>query len=98
MKDKIHWKADKAAPALFSCQKNYNNFFGQLIGESMNLEVLLGRGYDAPSRQVLTSVLIRREGDLLLFDCGEAQISLRKLNLNGKRSLQYLFRTLMQIM
>ena len=34
----------------------------------------------------LTSVLIRREGELLLFDCGEAtQISLKRLNLKWKR-------------
>lgn len=54
----------------------------------MNLEVfVLGTGgmMPLPSRH-LTSVLLRREGDLLLFDCGEAtQISLRKLNLRWKR-------------
>jgi ribonuclease Z len=34
----------------------------------------------------LTSVLLRREGELLLFDCGEAtQISLKKLNLRWKK-------------
>ena len=34
----------------------------------------------------LTSVLVRREGELLLFDCGEAtQISLKRLNLKWKR-------------
>jgi ribonuclease Z len=34
----------------------------------------------------LTSVLVRREGDLLLFDCGEGtQVSLRKLNLRWKK-------------
>ena len=34
----------------------------------------------------LTSVLLRREGDLLLFDCGEGtQISLKKLNLRWKK-------------
>ncbi len=34
----------------------------------------------------LTSVLLRREGDLFLFDCGEAtQIALRKLNLKWKK-------------
>ncbi len=36
-------------------------------------------------RRHLTSVLLRREGDLFLFDCGEAtQISLKKLNLRWK--------------
>jgi len=34
----------------------------------------------------LTSVLLRREGDLFLFDCGEGtQVSLRKLNLRWKK-------------
>lgn len=34
----------------------------------------------------LTSVLLRREGDLFLFDCGEGtQVSLRSLNLRWKR-------------
>ncbi len=34
----------------------------------------------------LTSVLLRREGDLFLFDCGEGtQVSLRKLNLKWKK-------------
>ena len=34
----------------------------------------------------LTSVLIRREGELFLFDCGEAtQVALRKLNLKWKK-------------
>ena len=34
----------------------------------------------------LTSVLLRREGDLILFDCGEGtQVSLRKLNLRWKK-------------
>ena len=34
----------------------------------------------------LTSVLVRREGDLLLFDCGEAtQIAFRRLNLRWKK-------------
>ena len=34
----------------------------------------------------LTSVLVRREGDLFLFDCGEGtQVSLRKLNLRWKK-------------
>ncbi|MBI9103432.1 MAG: ribonuclease Z [Spirochaetales bacterium] len=54
----------------------------------MNLEVfVLGTGgmMPLPNRH-LTSVLIRREGELFLFDCGEAtQISLRKLNLKWKK-------------
>jgi ribonuclease Z len=34
----------------------------------------------------LTSVLVRREGELFLFDCGEGtQVSLRKLNLKWKK-------------
>jgi ribonuclease Z len=34
----------------------------------------------------LTSMLLRREGDLLMFDCGEAtQISLKRLNLRWKK-------------
>ena len=38
-----------------------------------------------PNRN-LTSVLLRREGELFLFDCGEAtQISLRRLNLKWKK-------------
>lgn len=38
-----------------------------------------------PSRH-LTSVLLRREGELFLFDCGEGtQISLRRLNLKWKK-------------
>lgn len=38
-----------------------------------------------PNRH-LTSVLLRREGDLLLFDCGEGtQVSLRRLNLRWKK-------------
>ena len=54
----------------------------------MNLEVfILGTGgmMPLPSRH-LTSALVRREGELFLFDCGEAtQISLRKLNLRWKK-------------
>jgi ribonuclease Z len=50
----------------------------------MNMEVfILGTGgmMPLPGRS-LTSVLLRREGELLLFDCGEGtQISLRRLNL-----------------
>jgi len=38
-----------------------------------------------PNRH-LTSVLLRREGDLFLFDCGEGtQVSLRRLNLRWKK-------------
>lgn len=38
-----------------------------------------------PSRH-LTSVLLRREGELFLFDCGEGtQVSLRRLNLKWKK-------------
>ena len=38
-----------------------------------------------PNRH-LTSVLLRREGELFLFDCGEGtQVSLRKLNLRWKK-------------
>lgn len=38
-----------------------------------------------PNRH-LTSILIRREGELFLFDCGEStQISLKRLNLKWKR-------------
>ncbi len=37
-------------------------------------------------RRCLTSVLLRREGDLFLFDCGEGtQVSLRRLNLRWKK-------------
>ena len=53
----------------------------------MNLEVfILGCGGMMPlPRRHLTSILLRREGDLFLFDCGEAtQISLKKLNLKWK--------------
>ena len=53
----------------------------------MNLEVfILGCGGMMPlPRRHLTSVLLRREGDLYLFDCGEAtQVSLKKLNLRWK--------------
>jgi len=54
----------------------------------MNLEVfVLGTGGMMPlPNRFLTSMLIRREGDLLLFDCGEGtQVSLRKLNLKWKK-------------
>ena len=37
-------------------------------------------------RRSLTSVLLRREGELFLFDCGEGtQVALRRLNLRWKR-------------
>ncbi|MDR2864170.1 MAG: ribonuclease Z [Spirochaetaceae bacterium] len=54
----------------------------------MNLEAfILGCGgmMPLPGRH-LTSVLLRREGDLFLFDCGEGtQVSLRRLNLRWKK-------------
>ncbi len=54
----------------------------------MNLEAfVLGSGgmMPLPSRH-LTSVLLRKDGDLFLFDCGEGtQVSLRKLNLRWKK-------------
>jgi ribonuclease Z len=54
----------------------------------MNLETfVLGTGgmMPLPGRH-LTSVLLRREGDLFLFDCGEGtQVSLRRLNLRWKK-------------
>lgn len=54
----------------------------------MNLELfVLGTGgmMPLPNRH-LTSILLRREGDLLLFDCGEGtQVSLRRLNLRWKK-------------
>jgi ribonuclease Z len=54
----------------------------------MNLEAfVLGSGGMMPlPRRHLTSVLLRREGELFLFDCGEGtQVSLRKLNLKWKK-------------
>jgi ribonuclease Z len=54
----------------------------------MNLEAfILGCGGMMPlPRRHLTSVLLRREGDLFLFDGGEGtQVSLRKLNLRWKK-------------
>ncbi|HUV08311.1 MAG TPA: ribonuclease Z [Spirochaetia bacterium] len=54
----------------------------------MSLEVfILGSGGMMPlPNRFLTSVLVRREGDLFLFDCGEAtQISLRSMNLRWKK-------------
>ncbi|MDR1147301.1 MAG: ribonuclease Z [Spirochaetaceae bacterium] len=54
----------------------------------MNLEAfILGSGGMMPlPRRHLTSVLLRRDGDLFLFDCGEGtQVSLRRLNLRWKK-------------
>ncbi|MCL2705655.1 MAG: ribonuclease Z [Spirochaetaceae bacterium] len=54
----------------------------------MNLELfILGCGGMMPlPGRYLTSVLLRRDGDLFLFDCGEAtQISLKKLNIKWKK-------------
>jgi len=54
----------------------------------MNLEAfILGTGGMMPlPHRHLTSVLLRREGDLFLFDGGEGtQVSLRKLNLRWKK-------------
>lgn len=54
----------------------------------MSLEVfVLGTGGMMPlPHRFLTSALVRREGDLFLFDCGEGtQVSLKKLNLRWKK-------------
>jgi len=54
----------------------------------MNLEAfILGCGGTMPlPNRHLTSVLLRREGELFLFDCGEGtQVSLRRLNLRWKK-------------
>ena len=54
----------------------------------MSLEVfVLGTGGMMPlPHRFLTSVLVRRKGELFLFDCGEGtQISLKKLNLRWKK-------------
>jgi ribonuclease Z len=54
----------------------------------MNLEAfILGTGGMMPlPGRALTSVLVRREGELFLFDCGEGtQVSLRRLNLRWKK-------------
>ena len=54
----------------------------------MNLEAfILGCGGMMPlPYRHLTSVLLRREGDLFLFDAGEGtQVSLRRLNLRWKK-------------
>lgn len=54
----------------------------------MNMEAfVLGSGgmMPLPNRH-LTSILLRREGELFLFDCGEGtQVSLRSLNLKWKK-------------
>lgn len=53
----------------------------------MNLEVfILGSGGSMPlPNRHLSSMLLRREGELFLFDCGEGtQVSMRKLNLRWK--------------
>ena len=54
----------------------------------MSLEVfILGTGGMMPlPGRYLVSILVRREGDLLLFDCGEGtQVALRSLNLKWKK-------------
>jgi ribonuclease Z len=54
----------------------------------VNLELfVLGSGGMMPlPGRALTSVLVRREGELFLFDCGEGtQVSLRRLNLRWKK-------------
>ncbi|MCL2293690.1 MAG: ribonuclease Z [Spirochaetes bacterium] len=54
----------------------------------MNLELfVLGCGGMMPlPGRYLTSVLLRRDGELFLFDCGEAtQVSLKKLNMKWKK-------------
>lgn len=54
----------------------------------MNMEAfILGCGGTMPlPNRYLTSVLLRREGEVFLFDCGEGtQISLRALNLKWKK-------------
>lgn len=54
----------------------------------MNMEAyVLGCGGTMPlPGRFLTSVLLRREGDLFLFDCGEGtQVALRKLGLRWKK-------------
>ncbi|BDC95960.1 ribonuclease Z [Treponema saccharophilum] len=55
---------------------------------SMNMEAfVLGCGGMMPlPYRHLTSVLLRRDGDLFLFDCGEGtQVSLKRLNLKWKK-------------
>ena len=60
---------------------------GQWVTPAPSLEVyILGSGglMPVPGR-ALISVLVRREGELFLFDCGEcAQIGLRKANIRWK--------------
>jgi len=54
----------------------------------MSLEVfVLGTGGTMPlPHRHLTSALVRRDGDLFLFDCGEGtQIALKKMNLRWKK-------------
>lgn len=54
----------------------------------MNMEAfILGTGGTMPlPNRHLTSVLLRREGEVFLFDCGEGtQVSLRELNLKWKK-------------
>ncbi len=54
----------------------------------MNMEAfVLGTGGTMPlPSRYLTSVLLRREGELFLFDCGEGtQVSMRRLNLKWKK-------------
>ncbi|TVQ23334.1 MAG: ribonuclease Z [Spirochaetaceae bacterium] len=54
----------------------------------MDMEAfVLGSGGSMPlPHRHLTSMLVRREGDLFLFDCGEGtQVSLRRLNLKWKK-------------
>ena len=63
------------------------NVFCSTVG-SMNLEAfVLGCGGMMPlPYRHLTSVLLRRDGNLFLFDCGEGtQVSLRRLNLKWKK-------------
>ena len=59
-----------------------------MVASVMNMEAfVLGSGgmMPLPGRH-LTSVLLRREGELFLFDCGEGtQVSLRALNLKWKK-------------
>jgi ribonuclease Z len=66
----------------------WKKFFSLAILARMNLEAfILGCGgmMPLPNRH-LTSVLLRREGELFLFDGGEGtQVSLRKLNLRWKK-------------
>lgn len=52
----------------------------------MELYILGTSGMMPLPRRHLSSVLLRREGELLLFDCGEGtQVSLRRLNLRWKK-------------